>query len=270
MPTTTTAEGDLTYRQCTYVAPLDDAAPPGSPAWVRERAVGVAEYSVSNHGKQPSEATITLTLGPSEGNTPQGVWQQSSQGIAAKLDDRLLVWLDVSQLSPLQVRIDAATVTISGQLPPDSTAACVACVPAWPAALADGPCLSQSLPFAPRLERYWNSVLEPAMQIELPDALLTRVIRASQVHCLLAARNEDSGRRVSPWISSDRYGPLESEANSIVRGMGLLGHDEFAQRSLDYFIARYNPAGLPDHRLHAGGHGGTLVDVGRTLPAHSG
>ena len=69
------------------------------------------------------------------------------------------------------------------------------------------------------------------------------MIRASQVHCLLAARNEDGGRRVSPWISSDRYGPLESEANSIVRGMGMLGHDEFAQRSLDYFIARYNPAG---------------------------
>ncbi len=86
-------------------------------------------------------------------------------------------------------------------------------------------------------------MLEPATQIELPDGLLTNVIRASQVHCLLAARNEDGGRRVSPWISSDRYGPLESEANSIVRGMGLLGHDEFTRRSLDYFINRYNSAG---------------------------
>ena len=48
---------------------------------------------------------------------------------------------------------------------------------------------------------------------------------------------------MSPWISSDRYGPLESEANSIVRGMGLMGHDEFARRSFDYFIYRYNEAG---------------------------
>ena len=50
MPTTTVVEGDIAYRQCTYVAPVDDSAPAGSPVWVRDRAVGVVEYSVKNQG----------------------------------------------------------------------------------------------------------------------------------------------------------------------------------------------------------------------------
>jgi hypothetical protein len=82
------------------------------------------------------------------------------------------------------------------------------------------------------------------MQVELPDRLLSDVIRASQVHCMLAARNEDHGARVSPWISSDRYGPLESESNSIIRGMDFMGHEDFARRSLEFFIKRYNRAGF--------------------------
>ena len=81
----------------------------------------------------------------------------------------------------------------------------------------------QDTPWAASCEAYWNHLLEPAMQVVLPDAFLTNLIRASQVHCMLAARSEDHGRRVAPWISSDRYGPLESEANSVIRGMDLLG-----------------------------------------------
>ncbi|MCX7598917.1 MAG: hypothetical protein N2512_08640, partial [Armatimonadetes bacterium] len=72
---------------------------------------------------------------------------------------------------------------------------------------------------------------------------LADVIRASQVHCLIAARNEDGGRRIEPWIAADRYGPLESEANSIIYGMDLMGHHDFSRRALEYFIHRYNPAG---------------------------
>ena len=76
-------------------------------------------------------------------------------------------------------------------------------------------------------EAYWNTILEKAMQVELPDAFLTNLIKASQVHCLLAARSEAGGQRVAPWISSDRYGPLESEANAVIRGMDLIGQTEF-------------------------------------------
>ena len=117
----------------------------------------------------------------------------------------------------------------------------------------------------PRTEAYWSELLEDSMQVELPDAFLTNLIRASQVHCLLAARSEAAGRRVAPWISSDRYGPLESEANAVIRGMDLVGQTEFARRSLEFFITRYDPRGFLTT-------GYTLVGTGEhlwTLAEHS-
>jgi hypothetical protein len=243
MPTTTAVDGDLAYSECAYVAPMEDKAPAGSPVWVRDRALGVMEFSVKNQGSQERRATLELTLSPGAGHTQKVSWEQTAQGIVARAGNRLLALLDVGQLGPAEIKVDAARVMISGLLPPGATAEGAAYVPAWQAAPADVAELLQAAPFRTRLTNYWKAVLEPAIKIELPDLLLTSVIRASQVHCLLAARNEQGGRRVSPWISSDRYGPLESEANSIVRGMGLMGHDEFARRSLDYFIARYNQAG---------------------------
>jgi hypothetical protein len=60
----------------------------------------------------------------------------------------------------------------------------------------------------------------------------------------MAARNEEAGKQIAPWIGSVHYGPLESEANSIMRGMGLLGNTQFTRRALDYYIARYNAQGF--------------------------
>lgn len=92
--------------------------------------------------------------------------------------------------------------------------------------------------------KYWTDLLATTMQADLPDPLLSNVIKASQVHCLLAARNEDDGKRIAPWIGSMSYGPLESESNSIIRAMDFWGHHEFAQRSLDFFIGKYSPNGM--------------------------
>ncbi len=243
MPTTFVTDGDLTYASCAYVAPLDDEASQDRPVWFRQRAVGVVEYSVRNGGSEELPASLALMLTAGEGNTQQVTWQKQGAVVVATLGNRLVAMLDVGQLEPADLQIAGPTITLSGKLPAGDEARCTAYIPAWPATPTDAQVLVQAAPDARRLEAYWNKVLEPAAQITLPDELLTQVIRASEVHCLLAARNEDEGRRVSAWISSDRYGPLESEANSIIRGMGLMGHDEFAQRSFDYFIARYNKAG---------------------------
>ncbi|HTL27725.1 MAG TPA: NPCBM/NEW2 domain-containing protein, partial [Tepidisphaeraceae bacterium] len=94
------------------------------------------------------------------------------------------------------------------------------------------------------LRAYWEKILAGATQIDVADPLLMNVIRASQIHCLMAARSEEGGKLVQPWISSINYGPLESEANSVIRGMDLLGHDDFARKSFDYFISKYAPSGM--------------------------
>ncbi|MEK7875571.1 MAG: hypothetical protein AAB325_05240, partial [Pseudomonadota bacterium] len=70
------------------------------------------------------------------------------------------------------------------------------------------------------------------------------VIRSSQVRCLIAARHEAEGARVAAWIAAMSYGPLESEAHSVIRGMDFMGHSDFARRSLDFFVRRYNTNGF--------------------------
>ena len=231
--------------QCTYVAPVDDAAPAGSPAWVRERAVacrgvlgqepgtrglrGRARADAQSRRRQHAAGRLGADTA---GHRRQG--RRSVAGVARHEQARTAAEIQLGRDQG-----DGFRPVAAGRRRPRVSPTCPPGPPHRPTSRR----CCKAAPFAPRVERYWNAVLEPATQIELPDGLLTNVIRASQVHCLLAARNEDAGRRVSPWISSDRYGPLESEANSIVRGMGLMGHDEFARRSLDYFIGRYNKAG---------------------------
>jgi hypothetical protein len=73
--------------------------------------------------------------------------------------------------------------------------------------------------------------------------MLQNLITASQVNCMLAARNEDYNN-VAAWISSPDYGPLESEAQTVIRGMQFTGNFEFARKAHEFFIKRYNKEGF--------------------------
>jgi hypothetical protein len=75
---------------------------------------------------------------------------------------------------------------------------------------------------------------------------------------MLAARNEERGRYISPWISADRYGPLESESQAVIRGMDMTGCNDFARRGLEFFLKRYNAQGFLTT-------GYTLVGTGENL-----
>ncbi len=91
--------------------------------------------------------------------------------------------------------------------------------------------------------KYWENLFSGTVSIDIPEPLLNNLIKASQVHCLIAARSEEESGLIAPWIASMSYGPLESEAHSIVYGMDLMGWHEFARKSLEFFINKYNDAG---------------------------
>lgn len=240
IPETTTWDGPIVYRQATCVAPLGEAGP-DRPTWVRDRAVGVVELTIRNEGDAPAPARLVLSV---VGASPVSVNVESPGTTIFQTGDRVLAIADVPVSEPISARSDPAGIALDGTLAPKTEARCVVLVPLWPIETGEKVAPPDGSTWEEQTASYWRSILTTAMQVDLPDPFLNDLVRASRVHCLLAARSEDSGRRVAAWISSDRYGPLESEAHAVVRGMDLLGHSEYARRSLEYFIKRYSPEGF--------------------------
>ena len=199
--------GLVVYRQKSYVAPMSDAVA-GTPFWFRDRAVCVAEYGVINRENKANPARIALNFS-NEKKKPFQL-QEVKEGVLVVQGDRVIALIDTRKADPLAVKREAESVVLSGEMPGRSMGQCFAYFPAWKVDPKDYALLLKGNPrnydslvkgedAAGRVVSYWTKLLEPAMQIEVPDALLTDIIRASQVHCMLAARNLDRGARIAAW-----------------------------------------------------------------------
>ncbi|MDX9973849.1 MAG: NPCBM/NEW2 domain-containing protein, partial [FCB group bacterium] len=233
----------IRYQQRTFVAPFDAQAPAAdAPVWRRDRPLGVAEFTVENPGTAPADAALTLAW---KADAPEGIVAEVSmngQDAVVNKNGKLMAVCRVA--APLTLAVEGGNVRITGRLDAGAKANCVAYLPRWEqAALADLPQASASEELAATTQAYWEAVMKDAMRVELPDPLFNNLVPASQVHCLLAARNEN-GENIAPWIASWYYGPLESEANSLLRGMQFMGQLDYTKRGLEYFIARYNDEGF--------------------------
>jgi hypothetical protein len=229
-------DGGMVYRQTAFVAPLDENPIPDSNGWLYERAACYALIEAENTGSQPTTARIALLVKPEPQIRPlaNGFRVAHGQAVSAIVQPLHDGWAgDAGE----------GNVQFNTSVPAGDKRSLLLVLPAWEMSAEEVlPTLSPQEALA-RTERYWQSVMNEATHIEIPDADLLNVIRASQVHCLLAARNEENGKRIAAWIASMAYGPLESEAHSPIRGMLMLGHREFARRALEFFVHRYHPAG---------------------------
>ncbi len=267
-PVTTTRQNGLECRQCVYVAPIDEKVPDGCPAWYRNRAVCVCEFTLKNTTAKEANVTLDLSL-TKDGEKPiQGKLEQTKQGVAFVRAGRVAALFDVTKTAPLALVVRQDAVGVQGKLAAGKSARLVAYLPAWPVKLADCRPFGDDSRLAAQTDRYWRSLFDEAMQIDIPDRFLSNVIRASQVHCMLAARNEDRGRRVAPWIAGIYYGPLESESEAVIRGMDLCGHADFARRGLEYFLKRYNPQGFLTTGYTLVGTGEHLWTLGEFYARH--
>ena len=265
VPTIQTTDGVMVYRQRTFVAPIASPPTPLPAGEGRTPSVCVAEFTVTNTGVNPAKANLGISLMADAPKQLAAQMHKSGADWIATHEGRLLAAVSVEDVPALQVEANGGALTISGELDPKQTVRVWAYLPAWDAKPEDATFAGRGLVPRPApgdhpagyepppynhgeallvaTRAYWEWQLASAMQVEIPDPLLANVIRASQVHCLLAARSEAEGERVAAWISSDRYGPLESEAHAVIRGMDEFGHRDYARRSLEFFIKRYNPSG---------------------------
>jgi len=240
IPVTRVEEGGVAYSERTYVAPYGS----GKAA----RPLGVAEFTIENAGDAPAPGELLLSFALAGGNQPAAGAalriEACPGGALVAAGERLVALVAMDDGGPLSLDVRESAVVLSGTLPAHARGACTVYLPAWEMEVREREELDTGADLLAATERYWQGLMSEAMQVEVPEPLLNNVIRASQVHCLIAARNEAEGERIAPWIASMSYGPLESEAHSVVRGMDLMGHQDFARRGLMFFVHRYNEAGF--------------------------
>jgi len=229
----------LLYLQRTFVAPCDE--PGNHPARLNRRSVCVAEFAVTNTLAQPAEASLSINFLSHSRQKKAASLARCDRGFRAVDNAGPFALAATETVRFLSISAQGGELNLNGTLPAHASASFAVLLPAQ---RTDFSALPDPTRLRADTEAYWNAALAPAMQVETPDPLLNDVIRSSQVRCLIAARNEADGARVAPWIAAMSYGPLESEANSVIRGMDFMGHRDFARRGLDFFIHRYNTNGF--------------------------
>jgi len=240
-PVTTTLNTGVAYAERLFVAPY--AASSGRAGSGQRGSVCVAEFRLTNEEGKESPVRLALNflvnsrekLPATISQIPQGWLVTDKQGPLALITDF------TGTNRNLTASTEGGRFLLAGALPPRGTARCVVILRARDEDLTAPPSFENLLA---AFESHWLAALAPAMQIETPDPLLNDIVRSSQIRCLIAARNEADGQRIAAWIAAMAYGPLESEAHSVIRGMMYFGHEDFARRSLDFFIHRYNPNGF--------------------------
>ena len=244
-PVITTSNDGVEYRQRIYVVPFARENPPGASQWLNSKPLGVVELTLENKTGAAVDATASFAFSVSASPTNAPAFGTNGSRTTVSAGSRLLAVFDGAECPTGAWRLDGNRVRLAAHLPAGASGRCFIYLPAWflpPEAqseLTGGPELFD------RFKNYWEQVMAPGMQIELPDPWIADVIRANQVHVLIAARNEQQGRLVAPWIASDRYRfALDSEGNSVIRGMEYFGHFDFAQRAFEYFFKRYRPEGF--------------------------
>jgi hypothetical protein len=239
IPVITVEREGVRYVERVFVAPTDEAGL--NPARLNRRSMCVADFTVENLRDQTNSARLALGLRLAGKPRVSAVLQRQTEGRFTAQAGQMQATLTCEDRGPLKVSVEGGTLTFSGTLPPRGIGRCAVF-------LADKleSQLGQNDVATARksVEAYWRAVLADGTQIETPDALLNSVIRSSQVRCFIAARNEADASRIAPWIAAMSYGPLESEAHAVIRGMDFLGHHDFARRGFEYFIHRYNTNGF--------------------------
>jgi hypothetical protein len=234
-------QGDVAYRERCFVAPYDKA---DKRLWLNSKPLCVAEFTVENTGSSPADVSLGLSFFRSlEQRTPMELRQTAAGVQEAVSEGRLTASVDTSGLQA-QVQVQGESLFLTGKLTPGARAKCFVYLPAWEMKPEESGQLTGGENLVRDVEAYWRRIMSGSMQFEIPEKLLENAIRASEVHCMMAARNEADGARIAAWAGADRYGALESESNSIIHGMDLMGQAEFARRSHDFFIKRYDPAGF--------------------------
>jgi len=238
--------GGVRYRQTTFVAPYGEKDKEAH-WWVARQGLGVAWITAEREAAGEGQARVVLRatteggrekgvshLLTSEGRSGPAAVEREGQWVFLRKGKRLLGVVDCGSLKGWKVAVRKDGLHLSGALGQGERAELTAYLSAGEMSRDAAKSLPKAAGLLKATKQYWRDVVREASSIELPDKLLTNIIRASQIQCLLCSRNYDKGSRYVPWVSAMYYGVLDSETNPIVRGMAMLGHTDYARRCLAF------------------------------------
>ena len=223
-------------------------APVGEPATdlrrLNQKSVCIVEFTLHNEQSAASEVAFELGFLLNQQSKEKAQLTACPEGFLVGPRGQPFGQVRLDTGGDLSIRTAAGALKLAGRLAAQSDFHCLVYLAGMNFAPADFHGLPDVSALRAATGKYWESVLGSGMLVETPDPLLNRVIRSSQVRCFLDARSEAEGERIAPWIAAMSYGPLESEAHSVIRGMDFFGHSDFARRGLEFFIHRYNAQGF--------------------------
>ncbi len=265
-PVITATAGGLEYRQRIYVVPFAKENLPTAPRWLNAKPLCMVELTMKNTKAELAEVGASFLFSSGEDDSRRPSIETVSNRTIVTDKGQLVGVFDCGEFAGSKVRGNKGHVSLSGRLPAGGSARCYIYLPAWQMTPDQQEELTGGEALFDRFKAYWEAILVTGMQIDLPDPWIADVIRANLVHVLLAARNEQQGRLIVPWIASDRYWvAIDSEGNSPIRGMQYWGQNDFARRSFEYFFTHYKPEGFMTMGYTLMGNGWHLWALGEYM-----
>src|SRR5262249_49906464 len=122
IPVITVEKNGVVYTQRTFVAPCDE---PGSqPTRLNRQSVCVAEITARNTGREPTEATLTLSFVQNVKEKKPAQVETDSRGYRILKSSGLMARVDTSGAGALRASNTDNAVTLEGNLPPQATSRC--------------------------------------------------------------------------------------------------------------------------------------------------
>lgn len=220
-------DNGVIYFSKTFVAPYNE-----------KKSLCVSEFEIKNNDVKEMFSDFSLSFYSNKKEWEKAELENKNQSIFVKKDGKILgICKTENEIS----EVNGENIVIKRPIPSGSSLKLVVIIPSDINIKVEEVEQIKEKELLDKTVGYWENLFANSTKIDIPEPLLNNVIKASQVHCLIAARSE--GDWIAPWIASMSYGPLESEAHSIVYGMDLMGWHEFSRKSLEYFISKYNEAG---------------------------
>ena len=241
-------DGGLMYTQHAFVAPWNQCPKPFKPGWTDQKAICVSAFTIENPQAEPAEAKLTLSFisfHDQEKNGPRihPDIRTVSNGAVVVKDDQLAAWVNLRDNEPLNLEVSGDNVIVQGTIPAKSRVSCTVYIPGWDMD-RDGYARLNKSPqqLLMDTEAYWNDVMADTTQIDIPDELFENIIKASVMYLLATTRRPQPGH-LAPWAAAWVYGPIENEAQVVIRGLDVMNRSDFSRQCLDYYLSRYNDAG---------------------------